>query len=134
MPVPAAVDPGAARDGRDDVTVRYAFAGLAVRELAAAAAWYERLLGRPPTFVPNETEAVWQLASTASLYVAVDAERAGGGIVTLAVADLEAEIAQIAERGIAMGAVEEIAGAGRKSVARDPDGNAIALVQVLAGS
>lgn len=116
------------------MTVRYVFAGLAVRDLAAAAAWYERLLGRPPTFVPNETEAVWPLGATASLYVVVDAERAGGGILTLAVADLDAEIAQIAARGIAMGAVEEIPGAGRKSVGRDPDGNGIALVQVLADS
>jgi hypothetical protein len=38
------------------------FAGIPVRDYAAAAGWYERLLGAPPAFLPNDTEAVWELA------------------------------------------------------------------------
>jgi hypothetical protein len=38
------------------------FAGIPVRDYTAAAAWYERLLGAPPSFLPNDTEAVWELA------------------------------------------------------------------------
>ncbi len=34
------------------------FAGIPVAEYAAALAWYERLLDFPPTFLPNESEAV----------------------------------------------------------------------------
>jgi hypothetical protein len=38
------------------------FAGIPVRDYTAAAAWYERLLGAPPSFLPNDIEAVWELA------------------------------------------------------------------------
>ena len=45
--------------------ITYVFAGLVVVNRDQAAAWYERLLGRPPDFLPNEAEAVWQVANTA---------------------------------------------------------------------
>ena len=32
------------------------FAGIPVREYAASAAWYERLLGAPRSFLPNDTD------------------------------------------------------------------------------
>jgi hypothetical protein len=38
------------------------FAGLAVRDYQRALAWYERLLGSGPAFLPNAVEAVWELA------------------------------------------------------------------------
>jgi hypothetical protein len=38
------------------------FAGIPVRNSATALAWCERLLGYPPAFFPNDTEAVWELA------------------------------------------------------------------------
>jgi len=47
----------------------YLFAGVPVRDFAAALAWYERLLGGPPSFFPHDTEAVWQLAEHRSVYV-----------------------------------------------------------------
>jgi hypothetical protein len=34
-------------------------AGVPVLDYTAAAAWHERLLGTPPSFLPNDTEAVW---------------------------------------------------------------------------
>lgn len=37
------------------------FAGIRVRDVTAARAWYERLLGEP-SFFPNATEVVWTLA------------------------------------------------------------------------
>ena len=40
--------------------ITYVFAGLAVANRNEAAAWYERLLGRPPDFLPNDAEAAWQ--------------------------------------------------------------------------
>jgi hypothetical protein len=39
----------------------YVFAGLVVKNRDHAAAWYERLLGRPPTFLPNDAEAVCRI-------------------------------------------------------------------------
>jgi hypothetical protein len=99
--------------------ITYVFAGLVVVNRDQAAAWYERLLGRPPDFLPNDAEAVWQVADTASVYLVADD-------------DLVASLAEIAGRGIVPGAIEEIPGAGRKSVIRDPDGNAVSLVEILA--
>ena len=112
------------------MNINYVFAGLVVANRDAAAAWYERLFGRPPTSLPNEVEAVWQVADTASVYLLADAERAGPGILTLVVDELEASLAEIAGRGIETGAIEEISGAGRKSVISDPDGNAISVIEV----
>ncbi len=38
------------------------FAGIPVSDYAAAVEWYGRLFGSPPTFLPNDNEAVWELA------------------------------------------------------------------------
>jgi hypothetical protein len=38
------------------------FAGIPVTDRARSIDWYERLLGAPPSFLPNDTEAVWELA------------------------------------------------------------------------
>jgi hypothetical protein len=35
------------------------------------AAWYERLLGAPPSFLPNDTEAVWELADHRCVFIKV---------------------------------------------------------------
>jgi predicted enzyme related to lactoylglutathione lyase len=112
--------------------ISYVFAGLVVTNRDQAAAWYERLLGRPPDFLPNDAEAVWQLASTASVYLLADADRAGRGVTALVVDDLDATLAEIAGRGIVPEAIEEVPGAGRKAVIPDPDGNEVSLVEILA--
>jgi predicted enzyme related to lactoylglutathione lyase len=112
------------------VTVTYAFAGLPVRDRDEAIRWYERLLGKPPDFLPHDGEAVWQLAATASLYVLMDTERAGHGFVTLVVDDLDATLAEISGRGITLAQIDEMPGAGRKCIITDPDGNEVGLVEI----
>jgi hypothetical protein len=59
------------------VGITEVFAGVAVADLDSGLAWYERLPGRPPDFLPNENEAVWQLAGTGWIYLVGDADRAG---------------------------------------------------------
>lgn len=113
------------------MNVSYAFACLVVTDRDRAATWYERLFGKPPDFLPTEDEAVWQVAPTASMYILADAERAGRGIVTLIVDDLDATLLEIEGRGIIAGRFNEVTGAGRKSVIKDPDGNEVALVELL---
>src|SRR4051794_20816703 len=76
------------------------FAGLPVRDLALARPWYERLLGGPPAFLPNDSEAVWEVAEHRYVYVVEDAERAGKGLVTTFVGDLDARLAAISSRGL----------------------------------
>ena len=119
-------------NGSAPMGITYVFAGLVVANRNQASAWYERLLGRPPDFLPNDAEAVWQVAGTASVYLLADPDRAGRGVMALVVDDLGASLAEIAGRGIVPGAIEEIPGAGRKAVITDPDGNAVSIVEILA--
>ncbi len=53
------------------------FAGIPVRDYTVAATWYERLLGAPSSFLPNDTEAVWELADHRYLFIEVRPEHAG---------------------------------------------------------
>jgi catechol 2,3-dioxygenase-like lactoylglutathione lyase family enzyme len=100
------------------------FAGIRVRDLAAARAWYERLLGEP-SFFPNATEVVWTLAEDRSLYVEEDPRRAGGALITVWVDDLDAVIAEIGSRGLRPAERETYSNGVRKAIYRDDDGNEI---------
>jgi catechol 2,3-dioxygenase-like lactoylglutathione lyase family enzyme len=101
------------------------FAGIPVRDYNAAAVWYERLLGGPPAFLPNDIEAVWELAEHRYLYIRVQPEDAGHAIHTLFVSDFDARVAQILERGVEPTERETYANGVRKMTFRDPDGNEI---------
>jgi predicted enzyme related to lactoylglutathione lyase len=101
------------------------FAGIPVRDYRAAAAWYERLLGAPPSFLPNDSEAVWELAEHRYVFIKVSPEHAGHAMHTLFVGDLDARISQIAERGLQAAERETYGNGVRKATFRDPDGNEI---------
>ena len=100
------------------------FAGLRVRDLAAARTWYERLLGEP-SFLPNATEVVWTLADERSVYIEQDPGRAGGGLVTVFVDDLDALLAQVGSRELEPAEDETYASGVRKVIYRDDDGNEV---------
>jgi catechol 2,3-dioxygenase-like lactoylglutathione lyase family enzyme len=109
------------------VTVAAVFSGLPVADLDAALAWYERLLGRPPEMLPNESEAVWQLAEAALIYVVADPERAGHGLLTVIVDDLDG---LLAEMELEPDSVEPVAGVGRQASFVDPAGNWIRFAEL----
>lgn len=103
------------------------FAGICVSDYQAAAEWYARLLGAEPSFIPNDTEAVWELAEHRSIYITVRPGDAGHSVVTIFIDNLDERVAGITERGIEP-APQEIYGNGvRKVVYRDADGNEIGL-------
>lgn len=106
------------------------FAGIPVTELEPALDWYVRLLGRPPDMTPNESERTWQLTDDGWIYVVEDRERAGNGLATLIVDDLDARVAQLNERGIETGQVEQLNDNTRTLMLADPDGNRIQLGEV----
>ena len=99
------------------------FAGIPVRDFSSAAAWYEQLLGAPPSFLPNDVEAVWEIAVNRYLFIEVRPEHAGHAMHTLFVEDLDARVAQIAERGLEPAQREVYDNGVRKYTFRDPDGN-----------
>jgi catechol 2,3-dioxygenase-like lactoylglutathione lyase family enzyme len=108
------------------------FAGVPVRNLQISIEWYQRLFGMPPSFFPNENEAVWSLAEHRWLYIIVEPERAGRSINTIICNDLEALIDQISSRGIDFAKEERPVEGVRKVMYFDPDGNEIGLGRVRA--
>jgi predicted enzyme related to lactoylglutathione lyase len=113
------------------LAVSHVFAGIPVADYDAALAWYERLLGRPPDVVVTDKEAMWQVAETGWIYVVGDTNRAGNALLTLLVDNLEDHVAELAERGLATGAIDTVPGVVRKAVMIDPEGNRITFGEDL---
>jgi catechol 2,3-dioxygenase-like lactoylglutathione lyase family enzyme len=103
------------------------FAGLAVRDRAEAADWYERLLGSPASFEPNENELVWTVNDHAHLYIEVRPPDAGHSMVTLFVVDLDGFLAAAKLRGLEPESRETYGNGVRKVLFHDPDGNEIGI-------
>jgi catechol 2,3-dioxygenase-like lactoylglutathione lyase family enzyme len=99
------------------------FAGIRVTDYASALDWYERLFGSPPSFVPTDGEAVWQLAEHGFVFIERQREHAGHTRHLLFVDDLDGLVAQIADRGLAAAKRETLPNGVRKAAYRDPDGN-----------
>ena len=101
------------------------FAGIPVGDYARASDWYERLLGSEPTFLPNDIEAVWELAEHRYVFIEVRPEHAGHAMHTVFVDDLDARVRAIAGRGLEPAERETYSNGVRKVTYRDPDGNEI---------
>src|SRR3954467_14083804 len=112
------------------MTMEVLFACVPVADLKAARVWYERVFGRAPDIVPNESEVMWHVAGNGWLYVIEDAARAGSTVVTISVSDLDRFVGDLADRGVTVGRIEAVGDAARKAVAVDDDGNAISWIQV----
>jgi predicted enzyme related to lactoylglutathione lyase len=101
------------------------FAGIAVSDYATALTWYEKLLGTPPAFFPNDVEAVWEIAEHRYVYIEHRPEKAGHAIHTLFLDDFDERIAAIAARGLTPAKEETYDNGVRKTTYVDPDGNEI---------
>ena len=101
------------------------FAGIPVRDYAQAVAWYERLLGAEPSFLPNDVEAVWEIAEHRYVFIEVRPDHAGHAMHTVIVDDLDARVGGIAGRGVEPADQETYSNGVRKVIYRDPDGNEI---------
>ncbi|WP_326555011.1 VOC family protein [Micromonospora sp. NBC_01813] len=101
------------------------YAGIPVGDYPAALAWYEKLFGSPPTFVASDTEVVWELAEHRSVFIEQRPEHAGHAMHTIFIDDLDAFVAQCAERGVEPSKRETYSNGVRKATYHDPDGNEI---------
>ncbi len=92
---------------------------------------YQAFTGHPPPdadMFPHDGEAVWRLTSSSSVYVVGDTERAGSGLNTLAVDDLDAYASKLRAGGLAL--TERSGGdAPRRLMITDDDGNSITFFQ-----
>jgi hypothetical protein len=103
------------------------FAGIPVTGYATALPWYERFFGGHPSFLPNDTEAVWEVAEHRYIYIVQDPGRAGNALVLSFVDDLDDRVAQIAQRGIEPANRETLDNGVTKVIYRDADGNEISF-------
>jgi catechol 2,3-dioxygenase-like lactoylglutathione lyase family enzyme len=101
------------------------FAGVSVNDYDTAVAWYEKLLGAPPSFLPNDIEAVWELGEHQFIYIEVVPKHAGHAQHTLFVEDFEGTLAAIAGRGLEPAVRETYDNGVRHATYYDPDGNEI---------
>jgi predicted enzyme related to lactoylglutathione lyase len=82
------------------MSIDNALASIAVKDLKAASAWYEKLLGRPADTTPMPEVAEWKFKRGGWLQVYQLPERAGSGSVTLAVSDIEEVVEHARKLGI----------------------------------
>ncbi len=99
------------------------FAGVRVRDYQASRPWYERLFGEP-SFLPHDTEAVWTVADDRSVYI-VEHPEAGHSVLLLFLDDLDAWVAEVADRGLEPTERETYENGVRKAIYRDDDGNEV---------
>jgi hypothetical protein len=103
------------------------FAGIPVTDYAAALPWYEQFFGGQPSFLPNDTEAVWEVAEHRFIYIVQEPERAGNALVLSFVDDLDDRVVTIAGRGIEPAKRETYDSGATKVIYQDADGNQISF-------
>jgi catechol 2,3-dioxygenase-like lactoylglutathione lyase family enzyme len=124
----------------NDLLILSVFAALPVHDLDAAVAWYARVLGRgdadarPAPHIAEFYLSADRDPGAGTLQLHVDPARAGGGLVTLNVADLEPIRSALDEVGIGLPTQTlPIDAPGIASVTvgtvTDPDGNSITVVE-----
>ncbi len=112
------------------MSITNALASVAVKDLRSTSQWYENLFGRPADSTPMSELAEWEFEEGGWLQVYQNPERAGTGSVTLAVSDLEQQIAVLKKSGIEAGATMKRAKV-KVVMIKDPDGNSIAFAEAL---
>jgi len=102
------------------------YTALLTADLAAAEAWYTKLLGRGPDNRPMDTLVQWELFGQGGLALSTDDEIAGRGVMFLYVEDVAAERHRLLSLGIVLG--DDIEGDySTLAQVRDPDGNLLTL-------
>src|SRR5258705_9789805 len=82
------------------MAITNALAAFAVRDLRASTPWYQHLLGRPADSTPMPEVAEWKFERGGWLQVYQSKDRVGAGSVTLAVSDLDEQVAALKKIGI----------------------------------
>jgi catechol 2,3-dioxygenase-like lactoylglutathione lyase family enzyme len=113
--------------------ITHLFAGVPVSDLDASTDWYTRFFGRAPE-TRVEDEVLWEIDERAWLFIEPNAEKAGGGRITLAVTGLDALLERLAAEGIEHEPVQTYSSGVRHVSIWDPDGNALAFAEPPEGA
>jgi hypothetical protein len=102
-------------------------AAMPSSDMLRSESFYEALLGRPADSRPMPVLTQWEWGEVV-LQIVEDADRAGGGLATVMVADMAEATAGLRNRGVAVEASEGSVVA-QVAVLKDPDGNQVTLVE-----
>jgi catechol 2,3-dioxygenase-like lactoylglutathione lyase family enzyme len=105
-----------------------ALAGIAVTDIAAATAWYRRLLDRGPDEEPMAGLAEWRFDIGGWIQVFEDKDRAGSSSVTFAEDDFEGRLSDLKAKGIPIGPATR-SDTIKTAIIKDPDGNQLVFAQ-----
>lgn len=108
--------------------VEHVLAVVPVSDIDAARRFYATLFGRDADNNPMPTLVEWQVVPRGWVQVFLDGDRAGTGLLNLAVDDLEEHRTQLRAQGVEAGPVTDAAKGVRLSELRDPDGNTLRLI------
>jgi len=102
------------------------YTALFSADIAAAEAWYSKLLGRAPDYRPMPTMVQWELSLGGGLIVTTDELFKGKGVVFLIVENVAAERQRLQKVEITLG--EDMQGDySILAQVRDADGNLVTL-------
>jgi glyoxylase I family protein len=110
------------------MAIEHVLAVVPVSDLERADAWYEALFGRPADNRPMPSLVEWQVTRAGWVQVSVDTDRAGSGLLNLAVDDLAATRDELATRGVDTAEIQPVSKGVELSATSDPDGNTITLI------
>jgi predicted enzyme related to lactoylglutathione lyase len=112
------------------MSIMNALASVAVSDLNSAVQWYENVLGKPPDSRPMPEVAEWKFERGGWLQVYKLPSRAGSGSVTLAVSNIDEQVAKLKKLGI--DTAQRSSGDKVKTLMiTDPDGNHIAFAEAI---
>ena len=112
------------------MSIDNALASVAVKDLEASGAWYEKLFGRGADSMPMPGLAEWRLPHGGVLQVVQLPERAGAGSFTLAVTGIDAEAKRLLALGVGDGKTSSDPKV-KTMMFTDPDGNHVAIAEAL---
>jgi predicted enzyme related to lactoylglutathione lyase len=108
--------------------INNALASLAVNDLRSAERWYEQLFGRPADSAPMPEVSEWKFSGGGWLQVYENRQRAGTGLVTLAVDSVDEQITALEKLGLDPGQ-QIVTKVVKVIMIKDPDGNSIAFAE-----
>jgi glyoxylase I family protein len=108
--------------------IEHVLAVVPVSDIERADTWYEALFGRPADNRPMPSLLEWQVTGAGWVQVTVDADRAGSGLLNLAVDDLAATREELATRGVDTAEIQAVNKGVELSATSDPDGSTITLI------
>jgi glyoxylase I family protein len=110
------------------MSIEHVLAVVPVSDIDTANTWYEALFGRPADNNPMPVLVEWQVVDGGWVQVFLDTDRAGSGLLNLAVDDLEKHVTEARNRGLEPGDIDDVNKGVRLSTIADPDGNMIRLI------